>query len=538
MTCWLGSMNIYSKYIILLIVLAGLGFSGYLGQRFHEKESAAIATEFRKDVDDKASALEREILLNIEVLYAFRGLFDSSEHVTAKEFARIAQSFIVRHQDIYAIEWAPRITHQQREPFELTQQRLFTDFEITQKLASGMLVAEQQRSEYFPIAYVEPVAGNEFALGYNLASNSTRMAALAVSRDLDLVVASASTPLLGQGRQQYGTLVSIPVYQGLPKNVIKRREQIKGFVLLVLKVSDMFDRAVQRTAAKGIYFTLEDRTLGSEIEVLYSNQTIPMQFSVAQNDFSYTKPLASVGRRSWSINAIPSLGYIAERRSMMPYLITAIGWVFVLLGSAYVYALLRRTTLIEEEVAQRTQALEEAKLKLEQLSQTDALTKIANRRFFDEAFNHEWLRAVRQGSSLGLMMIDIDHFKLYNDTYGHQAGDECLAAVAQAIEQTLNRKADVVARYGGEEFVVLLPDTKDCVVPAQRCLANIEALAIPHRASPTSNYITVSIGVSIALPKQDSRSEAFIHQTDIALYEAKRSGRNRVEIADGALLSL
>lgn len=223
---------------------------------------------------------------------------------------------------------------------------------------------------------------------------------------------------------------------------------------------------------------------------------------------------------------------------MMPYLITAIGWVFVLLGSAYVYALLRRTTLIEEEVAQRTQALEEAKLKLEQLSQTDALTKIANRRFFDEAFNHEWLRAVRQGSSLGLMMIDIDHFKLYNDTYGHQAGDECLAAVAQAIEQTLNRKADVVARYGGEEFVVLLPDTKDCVVPAQRCLANIEALAIPHCASPTSNYITVSIGVSIALPKQDSRSEAFIHQTDIALYEAKRSGRNRVEIADGALLSL
>jgi len=125
-------------------------------------------------------------------------------------------------------------------------------------------------------------------------------------------------------------------------------------------------------------------------------------------------------------------------------------------------------------------------------------------------------------------MIDIDHFKLYNDTYGHLAGDQCLREVAQALSQTLNLNTDLVARYGGEEFVVLLPDTRDSLSPAKRCQYNIERLCLPHNTSLTSEFITVSIGVATISPTQDSDLMELTTQADLALYEAKNSGRNRV----------
>jgi len=519
-------MNFFSKYILLTAILIGLSLSGYMGISFYEKETKAIEQDFHKDVDDKAAALERELLLNIEVLFAIKGLFDSSDDVSSTEFNRIAHSFLVRHQDIQALEWAPKVLENQRLAHVDARRVEFPDFEITEVGPQGMIRA-LDRESYFPVSYVAPIAGNEVVLGFDLSSSNQRVETMEKARDLDQSVASPGISLLQYHSNQKGIRIYLPIYSGEPTTVFKRREQLRGYVLGVYRIGDMFDSAIKRTSAHGIYFSLEDRTLNSDSS-LYSNFPEELSLSLSQQTFAYEKSLTRFSGREWSIVAAPSSGYVAERRGKLPYMISIFGGLFVLLGASYIYAILRRSELIESEVEQRTHDLNEAKRKLEELSQTDGLTKIPNRRCFDETLQALWQKAIREESKIGLMMIDIDHFKLYNDTYGHLAGDQCLREVAQALSQTLNLNTDLVARYGGEEFVVLLPDTRDCLSPAKRCQYNIERLCLPHNTSLTSEFITVSIGVACISPVQGSDLMELTTQADLALYEAKNSGRNRV----------
>ncbi len=174
------------------------------------------------------------------------------------------------------------------------------------------------------------------------------------------------------------------------------------------------------------------------------------------------------------------------------------------------------------------------------LATTDGLTGLANRRRFDEALGQEWDRAARDRKPLSLLMIDVDRFKLYNDRYGHQRGDQCLHAVAAAIGELVRRPGDLAARYGGEEITLLLPGTSaaGAVELAARACGAIEASAIAHEANMPGRVATVSIGVATmfpALTEQASGARALIAAADAALYEAKRSGRNRVVTASAAV---
>jgi diguanylate cyclase (GGDEF)-like protein len=165
----------------------------------------------------------------------------------------------------------------------------------------------------------------------------------------------------------------------------------------------------------------------------------------------------------------------------------------------------------------------------------DGLTQIANRRRFDEYLSQEWNRHIRMQQPLSLLLCDVDHFKLYNDGQGHQAGDECLKSVAKAINRCY-RVGDLVARYGGEEFAMVLPQTNcaGAVQVAERVRAAVAAAALPHPASPVCDRVTVSIGVaSITPPPQvPSDARALIQQADRHLYLAKKLGRNRVSYVD------
>jgi diguanylate cyclase (GGDEF)-like protein len=165
----------------------------------------------------------------------------------------------------------------------------------------------------------------------------------------------------------------------------------------------------------------------------------------------------------------------------------------------------------------------------------DGLTQIANRRRFDEYLSQEWSRHIRMQQPLSLLICDVDHFKLYNDGQGHQAGDECLKNVAKAINRCY-RVGDLVARYGGEEFAMVLPQTNraGAVQVAERVRAAVAAAALPHPASPVCDRVTVSIGVaSIAPPAHvPSDARALIQQADRHLYLAKKLGRNRVSYED------
>lgn len=163
----------------------------------------------------------------------------------------------------------------------------------------------------------------------------------------------------------------------------------------------------------------------------------------------------------------------------------------------------------------------------------DGLTGVANRRRFDEALQIEWRRCRRSSTPLTLLMIDIDHFKRYNDRYGHPAGDACLQKIAATLKTGLNRAHDLVARYGGEEFVCLKPECDHHAgqSKAEELRAAVAALEIPHADSPTANRVTLSFGIAVIRPSGENGPAALIAAADAALYEAKRNGRDRVSAA-------
>jgi len=174
------------------------------------------------------------------------------------------------------------------------------------------------------------------------------------------------------------------------------------------------------------------------------------------------------------------------------------------------------------------QQLESANRELQELSGCDGLTKVANRYRFDWYLNQEWHRLKHQQTPLALILCDIDHFKRYNDTYGHQAGDRCLYQVAQAIRASVQRPADLVARYGGEEFAIILPDTslEAAQKVAEKVRLQVRALGIPH-AQTLYQCITMSLGVATCIPSPEQSYEELIAAADAALYRAKATGRER-----------
>ena len=185
---------------------------------------------------------------------------------------------------------------------------------------------------------------------------------------------------------------------------------------------------------------------------------------------------------------------------------------------------------LERLVEKRTSKLKQANHTLQRIAALDALTGIANRRTFDKLIKLEWRRAMRDRTPLSLIMCDIDHFKNYNDDFGHQQGDICLKSVANSIHKVLKRPGDFTARYGGEEFIIVLPNIfmEGASAIAEKIRGNIEALKIEHSDKIKSKYITISLGTATIIPKQSSVLKNLIETADNALYEAKAGGRNMV----------
>lgn len=200
--------------------------------------------------------------------------------------------------------------------------------------------------------------------------------------------------------------------------------------------------------------------------------------------------------------------------------------------------LLEQNERLQQEITARKQieiALKESQFELQKLNQElqrlahlDGLTQTANRRQFDHYLQQEWMRLCEEQKPLALMMCDVDYFKSYNDTYGHQAGDDCLRAIAQAISQAIPRTTDLVARYGGEEFAVILPETDilEAEIIAQTIQKKVQSLKLVHDQSQVSPYITLSLGITCLIPHCQSSPSLLIEWADRALYQAKKQGRN------------
>lgn len=206
------------------------------------------------------------------------------------------------------------------------------------------------------------------------------------------------------------------------------------------------------------------------------------------------------------------------------------------------YRLQRAQRATEKNAAKAAAAIHRKNTELEALNEqlhalalVDGLTGVANRRRFDEVIENEWRRCRRDQVPLGLLMIDIDHFKDFNDHYGHQAGDECLKQIAQTLMDGFGRGSDLVARYGGEEFVCLMPesDLSGAIAKAESLRLAVEGLNILLEHSATAAHVTISIGVAAHIPDEEGKPNTLIAEADEALYRAKHQGRNRVCSAAG-----
>jgi diguanylate cyclase (GGDEF)-like protein len=193
------------------------------------------------------------------------------------------------------------------------------------------------------------------------------------------------------------------------------------------------------------------------------------------------------------------------------------------------YQLKKYSHTLEIKVSQRTSELEKANRELYRLANLDGLTQVANRRCFDQVLQEKWQMLLTFNQPIALVLVDVDHFKRYNDYYGHLAGDECLRKLATVLKEIVVRPQDLVARYGGEEFVLLLPNTSvdGAARVAERLIKKVRQLQWPHVMAEVADYVTLSIGVSWLIPQPETGSTSLIEMADRALYQSKQSGRDR-----------
>ncbi len=229
--------------------------------------------------------------------------------------------------------------------------------------------------------------------------------------------------------------------------------------------------------------------------------------------------------------AITAHGRRAENWCVMPQVGTRL---YLAIDAGPIYDEAGKLVAVVETLRDMS-AQKRAQEELERLATRDGLTSVANRRSFDETLNTEWRRASRESRALSLLMIDVDYFKPYNDTYGHQSGDDCLRQIAAAMTGVVKRASDCVARYGGEEFSILMPATElgGARIVAERIRAAVEALRLPHSGSAVAEHVTVSIGVAcMHIAAGGEPAAQLIAAADAALYRAKHAGRNRIELAE------
>lgn len=240
---------------------------------------------------------------------------------------------------------------------------------------------------------------------------------------------------------------------------------------------------------------------------------IPIIMVTSSDDVDVLHQAFDVGAVDWIIKPVREIELLARVRS------------FLKLKKE-----MDRRKKRERELVKVTRQLEKANETLQQFSYIDGLTSAYNRRYFDELLEKEWRRAMRRSDPLALIMADIDFFKAYNDSYGHQAGDDALRKISMALKYAARRSGDFVARYGGEEFIVVLPNTNiaGASTVADTMKSNVDMLAISHKSSTVNKHLTVSMGVAVVVPKRDSSPADLLAAVDKALYLAKKNGRNRI----------
>ena len=543
---------------VAITICLGVGASVATFMTVQTWEHAQLRATFENAAQDQAAVVGHIIQHDLLVLKLLERSYAGSEKVERDQFHEFTKPIPEDVRCLQALEWVPRVTAAQRAAYEEGVYREgLTGFQITEGGADGRMVRAGPREEYFPVHFAEPLAGNEQALGFDLGSEPTRRAALVAARDSGEMRGTGRIRLVQETGDQWGFLVLVPVYRNGAslETVEARRANLAGFVLGVFRLGDLLDWATGQLGPRGIDVALYDASSPA------GERLLAWRGSRMRNEPAPPPPDADLptlrgmhhaatfhpAGRTWVLVCTPCPEFLATAKVADSWGLLVGGLAFTALLAAYFAVTGRRAAEVERladrllvgneqleaQVLERKraeQALEDANRRLAELATTDDLTGLANRRRFMELLADEFQRSRRYGGGLALVMVDVDHFKAFNDTYGHAFGDRVLVEVAKRLGAEA-RQTDVVARLGGDEFVILMPETS--ADEALRAAERIRQIISRHPVSEgeQSALATVSVGIATVADGKAGTPENLLKQADDAMYAAKEAGRNCVRVA-------
>jgi diguanylate cyclase (GGDEF)-like protein len=488
--------------------------AGWFGLERSRRDEAR--TQFDRRADSAIHAVHARMQAYEQVLRSGAARVSSDRAVTREEFHRfIAQLQLTeRYPGLQSVGYAEHVTAAAlREHIRRMRSEGFGDYDVR---------PPSDAPEHVVIVYNEPFVGrNARVLGYDMYSDATRRAAMDRARESGEASITGRVLLAGESfrgaqPQQPGFVMYVPVFQEplpeLPRR--ERRNAISGFVFSSFRTADLMRGVLDEGTLSVLDMRIFDEAeQGTQSELLDTRAAWHGDLTAADPYFVRIVHFPMPGR-NWTLQFISRPEFDAAITGERPWLLLGTG----MLASAVVFMLIL--------------ALVEAWNRAHDLSMRDPLTGLFNRRYVDETMGRELPRARRMRQSIGLIVLDIDHFKLLNDSHGHDAGDYVLARVGDLL-RAMTRSGDIPCRLGGEEFAVILPGATldNARQRAEAIRAAFQALAFDFRGGPLDS-LTLSAGVS-ALPPHDADWARALRVADRALYSAKQAGRNRVVAASG-----
>ena len=606
-----------------------LGLALFIGVylKANQWEQDAMLTDYRQLTQQSLDQIRLGLQQENAMLTQMQGLFvhDPAKSITRQQFHRYCLNTLAEFPMIQALEWVAQVNDENRAAFESSQAREVSGFHITERDPQGTLRIAGRRQTYYPVTYIEPLAGNEAALGFDVGSTPKRLEAIN----------------LANASRQTVTSIPIKLVQGsvglLILKAVRADDQIIGDVMIVLKVQDFLNQAVPAAGSGNLYIRLLDMDAGTALFNSLPDRHIEV---LTERTFDF-------GGRHYLLLTSPTPAYFRQHQGWQSWWVLAMGSFGTALLGALLLLASGYTARVESQVAERADALRESEerfrttlenspigigieglhgeflqvnkafcdivgyskdelsrltasalthsedvaadteyrqqllsgqsktvrlekryvhknghpvwvqltasleryadrtpkhfivqvediterkkleLQLVKEARTDALTGLYNRRYFYELAEREFALSKRLAGPLALLQLDIDHFKMVNDTYGHDAGDAVLRALSNACRHEL-REIDIIVRFGGEEFVVLLPgaDRNRAMEVAERLRVILSKTTVVTDKAENISF-TVSIGVTNHL--QDAENpDQMLKRADMALYAAKKAGRNCV----------
>ncbi|MFQ5534090.1 MAG: EAL domain-containing protein [Sphingomonadales bacterium] len=547
---YVGNKNAKRHWPLWGIVCGGALLSAVVAAVLYQEEYHLAQEEgrarFVEQAQERVAALEKVIATRLGVLHALHALYDTipGGRVSRKAFHDFASHLLRQYPSIQALEWIPRIADSQRAAYEAQARADFPDFRIRDRLEQGRMQASPTRKEYFPVYFVEPYRGNEIALGFDLASNPTRLAALNRSRDGGKMRISGRITLVQETGKQFGFLAYHPIYtEGKPLTTPEeRRRRLIGFALGVFRVGDLVDAAMGTSDTRAIDLWLFDESASGASRFLHSHTSLSRE----RDRQSFTPPperslqhraVIQVAGRRWSVVIVSAPSQFTSKVSAVPLISLLGGWLITGLLAIYFHSLRRaaRNMLaanqaLQEQIGKR----KHFENKLVNLAHRDTLTGLPNRLLLEKRF----LQAIRgedgRSAWVAVLFLDLDRFKHVNDGLGHPLGDEMLRVMARRLSACV-RDCDTVARWGGDEFVMLIRlDLATGESALSKFLRRIlDEVHQPLQLDQHRVTVSCSIGASF-YPRHGKDLMTLLKNADTALYQVKDGGRNGYQYYEGA----